>query len=198
MSSRARMTVGRFDSIANAAPPSRAGGPAYPSTMRALMHVTLPAMGPHSPEFHFAPLIFLLEGMIAVNVWHITQSLKRAELGLGPAIPPLYASGVVYKEDPPGEENWGDVFYCMQMGHADCDRLVIWRCAELRCMGIHAEPVIKWQHLTREQAAQCGYPPSKVSDEGLWMVHCSVRYPDGRVEDVSKNLGMGGNFTGQV
>lgn len=171
---------------------------AYPQTMKALMHVTLPPLGPHSPEFHFAPLIFLLEGMIAVNVYHIQKSLERAELGLGTPIPPLYASGVVYEEDPAGREDWRDVYQVLARGKGDCDNLVIWRCAELRVSGIHAEPVIKWQNLTKEQAIGVGYPAEFVPEEGLWLVHCSVRHPSGMVEDVSKNLGMGGNFTRQV
>lgn len=169
------------------------------SEIKALMHVTLPPLeAGFSPEFHFAPLVFLLEGMIAVNRYHIRKSLERAAAGLGPPIPPLYASGVVYKEDKPGEENWGDVYYCLRKGWADCDRLVIWRCAELREAGIAADPVIKWQHLTREQAVSCGYPASWVPDEGLWLVHCLVRWPSGFVEDPSKNLGMGGSFTSRA
>ncbi len=188
-----------FQAFLNASgAPGVLGAPALPSTMKCLMHVTLPALGPHSPEYHFAPLIFLLEGMIAVNRYHIAQSMKRAEMGLGAPIPPLYASGVVYREDPPGREDWGDIYYCLSMGWADCDRLVIWRVAELREAGIAAEPVIKWQHLDRETAIRCGYPASFVPAEGLWLVHCSVRWPDGRIEDVSKNLGMGGNFTRSV
>src|SRR5277367_5019232 len=111
------------------------------STMKALMHVTLPPLGAYSPEFHFAPLVFLLEGMIEVNRYHIQQARRRAELGLGAPLPELYESGVYYQEDPAGEENWGDIYYCLSCGHADCDRLIIWRTAELRENGIWARPV---------------------------------------------------------
>lgn len=166
--------------------------------MRALMHVTLPPLGEFSPEAHFAPLVYLLEGMILVNRHHIQLSRRRAELGLGMPVPPLWASGVRYQEDPPGEENWGDVYYCMKLGHADCDRLVIWRCAELREAGVHAVPVIKWQNLNRETAIALGYPPGFVPPDGLWMVHCLVRFPDGRIEDPSKILGMGAEYTNRV
>lgn len=163
------------------------------------MHVTLPPFEEgFSPEFHFAPLVYALEGMIQVNRHHIRKANERAAAGLGPPVPPLYASGVFYKEDPPGEENWGDVYYCLSKGHADCDRLVIWRVAELQEAGIDAKPVIKWQHLTRAQAIAVGYPAAWVCEEGLWIVHCSVQWPDGSIEDVSKNLGMGGNVTSHV
>ena len=124
--------------------------PAQWQGMKALMHVTLPPLGPHSPAFHFAPLVALLEGVIEVNRCHIRQSLNRAAAGVGQPIPPLYASGVVYREDPFGQENWGDVLYCLQCMFADCDRLILWRCAEVREAGVWVEPVIKWQHLTRE------------------------------------------------
>ncbi len=43
-----------------------------------------------------------------------------------------------------------------------------------------------------------GYPASKLPDRGVWMVHCCVRYADGRIEDPSKILGMGGNFTNTI
>ena len=110
--------------------------------MKALMHVTLPPLGPFSPAFHFAPLVALLEGVIEVNRLHIRQSLNRAASGAGQPIPPLYASGVVYREDPFGQENWGDVLYCLQCGFFDCDRAVLWRCAEAREAGVWAMPVI--------------------------------------------------------
>jgi hypothetical protein len=88
--------------------------------MKALMHVTLPPLGPFSPAFHFSPLVALLEGVITVNRTHIRQSLNRAAAGLGQPIPPLYSAGIPYREDPFGQENWGDVLYCLQCGWADC------------------------------------------------------------------------------
>jgi hypothetical protein len=188
--------------------------------MKALMHVTLPPLGPYSPAFHFAPLIALLEGVIEVNRTHIRQSLNRAAAGLGDPIPPLYASGVVYREDPFGQENWGDVLYCLQCMYADCDRFVLWRCAEAREAGAMLRPVIKWQHLTREMAISVGYPADEVDPDGVWLVHCCCEWPASYavapeahpllrawqdtvlrrpsadlIEDPSKELGMGGGFS---
>lgn len=171
----------------------------------AVFHVTMPPMDTNSPEAHFAPLVFMLEGMIAVNRHHIQRALKRAAAGLGPPVPPLYQSGVVYREDEDGEENWADCLECLRVGHADCDRLVAWRAAELREAGIDCEPVVKWQHLTYEQARAIGYPeygadgkPCVSREFGLWLVHCCVRFPDGSIEDPSKALGMGANFSNRA
>jgi Transglutaminase-like superfamily len=160
-----------------------------------LVHVTLPDLDENSVEAHFAPVVLLLEGPIKVNEFHIARSLRLAAAGQGIPIPPLYASGVYYEEDPAGREDWRDVFSVLARGKGDCDNLVCWRVAELRVAGIAAEPVIKWQHIPAEMSEQLGYP---CGPDGLWMVHCCVRFPDGSIEDTSKNLGMGANFTSKV
>lgn len=171
--------------------------------MTPLVHVTLPDLAENSVESHFAPLVFMLEGLIKLNEWHITRSMKRAKLGMGPMIPPLYATGIRYQEDKPGEENWRDVYAILEhvakTGRGiDCDQIVCWRVAELRVAGVAAEPVIKWQHLTRPIAIQIGYPAKLIPEDGLWLVHCCVRFPDGAIEDTSKILGMGGSFTSKA
>ncbi len=168
-----------------------------------LVHVTLPDLADNSVESHFAPLVFMLEGLVKLNEWHITRSMKRAAAGMGLPVPPLYTTGIYYQEDKPGEENWRDVHAILdrfaQTGQGvDCDQLVCWRVAELRCAGIAAEPVIKWQHLPQDLARQLGYPGQIVPPEGLWLVHCCVKFPDGTIEDTSKILGMGGNFTSKA
>jgi len=176
-----------------------------PAVMKATWHISLPALGPYSEEVHFRPLLWMLKGMIAVNVEIMRWAWQRAAMGLSPPIPPLYASGVRYEEDKGGREDWRDCLAILSRGRGDCDNLVGYRCAELVVAGIPAEPVIKWQHIPREVAirikrpdGELAYPPKMVPDEGLWMVHCSVRHPNGFIEDVSKNLGMGGNYTSGV
>lgn len=168
-----------------------------------LLHITLPEDDGDDDESrqarHFAPIVLALEAMIAVNKWHIERSLKRAARGKGVPVPPLYLSGVRYQEDPPGREDWRDCYTVLKRGKGDCDNLVAWRVAELRVAGIDAEPVVKWQHVPKDLVVKLmGHPPNKVPKEGIWMVHCSVRFPDGRIEDVSKNLGMGGAYTNRV
>lgn len=168
--------------------------------MTPLFHVTLPDLDDNSEESHFAPLLFILGGMINLNVWHIQRAMKRAAAGMtAELVPPLYASGARYQEDAAGREDWRDVYAILDRIRTgkgiDCDNLICWRVAELRVAGIPAEPVIKWQHLPYALAVQLGYPADWVPKEGLWMVHCCVRWPDGTIEDTSKNLGMGGNYT---
>ena len=87
------------------------------------VHITLPENfdeDERDEARHFAPILPLLEGLIKVNEWHIRRSIRRAEKGLGVPIPPLYASGVRYKADPPGQENWKDVLAVLKDGHGDC------------------------------------------------------------------------------
>jgi hypothetical protein len=87
------------------------------------VHLTLPEHfdeDDRDEERHFAPIIPLLEGLIKVNEWHLRRSLRRAQKGLGPPLPPLYASRVRYKEDKPGEENWKDIPAVLADGHGDC------------------------------------------------------------------------------
>ena len=106
---------------------------------RTLM-ATLPPLGPYSPASHFAPLVFMLEGMIEVNRHHIRQATDRYRAGMGPAMPSVYGSGVRYKEDPAGREDWGDLYYCLKSGVADCDRLTIWRTASSASKGSRPIP----------------------------------------------------------
>ena len=88
------------------------------SMITPLFHITLPE--DDGEDRHFAPLVPALEGLIAINVWHIRRALKRAQKGQGVPIPPLYASGVRYKEDPPGQENWKDCLAVIKDGTGDC------------------------------------------------------------------------------
>jgi hypothetical protein len=164
---------------------------------RTLVHLTLPDADDGS---HFAPLQIALEGLAQIDEWQIRHSLRRAEKGLSDAvIPPLYASGITYEEELPGHEDWFDVLTALRVGrHVDCEDLAAWRAGELRVAGIPVEPVIKWQWIPRETMIAQGYPPDKLPDRGVWLVHCCVRWPDGSIEDPSKILGMGGNFTQRI
>ena len=172
------------------------------SMITPLFHITLPE--DDGEDRHFAPLIPALEGMIAINEWHIRRALKRAQKGQGVPIPPLYASGVRYKEDPPGQENWKDCLAVIKDGHGDCDRLVSWRVAELRVAGIAADPIIKWKQVPKDIMVSLGHPAHMVPEQGISMVHVCVGFPGWQngdpslVEDPSKLLGMGGDYTSKV
>lgn len=176
------------------------------------VHLTLPENNDeddHDEERHFAPILPLLDGLIKVNEWHIRRAIRRSQKGLGYPIPPLYASGVRYKEDPPGQENWKDCLAVLADGHGDCDRLVAWRTAELRVAGYPAEPIIKWRQIPKNVMVGLGYPPNMVPEQGIQMVHVCVGLPGWQqyahlyennplVEDPSKRLGMGGEYTSGV
>lgn len=176
------------------------------------VHITLPEHfdeDEYDEARHFAPILPLLKGVIEVNVWHIRRALRRAQKGLGYPIPPLYASGVRYKEDPPGQENWKDCLAVLADGHGDCDRLVAWRVAELLVAGCPAEPIIKWKQIPKDVMVGLGHPPHMVPPEGIHMVHVCVGLPGWQqyshlyeqnplVEDPSKELGMGGEYTSGV
>jgi hypothetical protein len=180
-----------------------------------LLHITMPE--DDGEDRHFAPLVLAVQAMILINKWHMSRQLERTKNGKGVPVPPLYASGVVYKEDPPGEENWKDCLAVLKDGFADCDRLVAYRVAELNVAGIPADPVIKWQQIPREMMIQMGHPPDQVPAEGISMVHVLVRIPNQScpvhgtwaratdpdkctcdIEDPSKILGMGGEYTSRV
>lgn len=169
-----------------------------------LIHLSLPdSTGPE----HFAPLQILLEGLAQVNEWHIRRANRSAEKGEGMPIPPLYASGVRYLEDPPGREDWCDCLRVLKKKTGDCDQLTAWRVGELRAMDVPCEPVLKWQWIPRDvflemqkSAADRKKWAKQLGDQaGVWMVHCLVRYlDDGSIEDPSKILGMGGEYTSKI
>jgi hypothetical protein len=91
----------------------------------------------------------------------------------------------------------------------NCDRLVAWRAAELQVAGYPAEPVIKWRQIPKDVMVGLGHPAHMVPPEGIHMVHVCVGLPGWQryahlyeenplVEDPSKILGMGGEFTSAV
>ena len=51
-----------------------------------------------------------LEGIVIVN----RAQIKAGEVG------PLYASGVRYRDEPPGTETFRDAFTVQRLGHGDC------------------------------------------------------------------------------
>lgn len=98
-------------------------------------------------------------------------ALNMLYLRAHPHAPLMHQSGVVYRTQPGGCERFKTIPAILAAGNADCDQLAPWRAAELRVRyGIKAMPEVRRM------------------SERLW--HVYVRYPDGRVEDVSARLGM--------
>lgn len=165
-----------------------------------LLHITLPE--DDGEMRHFLPIVLALDAMVTINTFHIARALKRFKKGEGGPeilVPPVYASGVRYKNDPPGQENWRDCYAVLANGTGDCDNLVAWRVAELRAAGLRAEAKIKWQQIPKDLAVRMGLGSARdIPEGGISMVHCVVQHGNGAIEDISKNLGMGGEYTNQV
>lgn len=90
--------------------------------------------------------------------------------------PSLYKSGVRYQREPkePGRfERWKTIRELIDTGFGDCEDLASARVAELRMMGVRAIPWLRRRGNT-------------------W--HVVVRYPNGRIEDPSRRLGMGKEY----
>ena len=142
----------------------------------------------------FIPLIILLQSLSDINEYHL-----RRGLAAGRPYPRLYDSGVVYKEEKPGREDWPDIPKVLSQGWGDCEDLAAYRAAELRVYdGIDAEPVIKWKWIPVEEMRAAGWARHKLPRDGIWLVHCLVRHQDGTIEDPSLLLGMGGEYTNTI
>lgn len=104
------------------------------------------------------------------------SQINREYLIRHPNTPRLYDSGVRYKAEK-NTENWQDIPNILMNGYGDCEDLACYRIGELQADGIRAMPFISWR------------PSSKT--QGV-IYHALVRYPDGRIEDPSRALGMTG------
>jgi hypothetical protein len=92
-----------------------------------------------------------------------------------PHTPRLYESGVIYKLEPPNREDWQDVPTTLKRREGDCEDFSCHRAAELRVFdGVKAFPTFNW----------------RVRDGSSYLYHIQTGYPDGRVEDPSRRLGM--------
>ncbi len=85
----------------------------------------------------------------------------------------LYDSGVYYREEPFGEEDFFDIPTVLQQGFADCEDLAAWRVAEYWSVGLSATPLVSWD----------------VFRNGDVLFHVRVQTPYG-LEDPSAALGM--------
>lgn len=108
-------------------------------------------------------LLIILDALVKLNLLEMSKH----------RYPPLYKSGVVYRREPRDYgrfERWQTIEDLIEKGYGDCEDLASARTAELRLKGIRARPWLKKRNTT-------------------W--HVVVRYPDGRIEDPSRILGMG-------
>lgn len=122
--------------------------------------------GPNERELSHRALDLLLRALTQINMNYLKAH---------PEAPNLYDAGVRYQEEPEGREDWQDIPTTIDLKNGDCEDLACWRAAELRVrQGINASPTFTW----------------KLRPEGGYLYHIQVKYPDGRIEDPSRKLGM--------
>jgi hypothetical protein len=100
--------------------------------------------------------------LIRINI----RQMKRRRM------PRLYESGIRYRREKLGNENWQTIEQLTESRYGDCEDLVAARVAELRMRGIRAQP---W--FSRRGAT--------------W--HVFIKLPSGKIEDPSALLGMNKN-----
>lgn len=110
----------------------------------------------------------LLVGLLQLNV----DQMRDGVAGAGERIPPLYGGTIRYAREPGGQEDWKTARDVAAHGYGDCEDLATYRAAEYWVRGIKAMPHV----LTITPRLR----------------HVVVRLPDGKIEDPSKKLGMGG------
>jgi len=103
-------------------------------------------------------------GALAAHVDACVRDLQRE------ARRPLYASGVRYRRNDPGER-WQLPSETATRGGGDCEDLASWRCAELRLGGESCRVVVQ--------------------RTGPRVLHAVVERANGKIEDPSRRLGMG-------
>lgn len=120
----------------------------------------------------FYPVILLLETQVQIDQWQMKQK-KYA---------PLYDSGVYYKAEPPGFEDWLDTPHLYDQGFGDCEDIACTYTAEKRERhGILSVPCVKFKDFV-------------VNGKLITLIHVLVLNPDGSIEDPSKVLGMEGDY----
>lgn len=110
-------------------------------------------------------VLWLIEALVGID-YQILQ--------MYPHTPGIYESHVLYRHHRENEP-WQDILTTLRKGHGDCKDFAAYRCAELRMMGIAAKPYLRWH------------------DDRPHAFHALVKMPDGRIEDPSLALGMGGH-----
>lgn len=116
----------------------------------------------------------MLDGLTRIHLDHFQRY---------PKTPSLYASGVRYEREPPGQEDWQDIFTTLRRRSGDCEDLATWRAADLLRRGIRARAFGRPRPMLIQS-------PTGAEMGTLW--HILVRWPNGKIEDPSKLLGMQG------
>lgn len=111
----------------------------------------------------------MLYGLQRASFYDLLEARDRGE-----PYPLLYQSGVRYRPEPPGREQWQLPWETLRLKNGDCEDLAAWRAAEL------------WMY-HGDMAAR-----AILRDWGTGTMHCLVRHGSGEIEDPSRLLGMKG------
>lgn len=113
-------------------------------------------------------------------------------LSLHRDVPPLYASGVRYQNEPVGQtfngqpaEEFALIPVVLARKWGDCDDLGPWRVAELIHAGVPAKIRVQWRARRNADGTL-----------GRKYFHIVVRHGNGEIEDPSAKLGMGSGAPG--
>lgn len=112
---------------------------------------------------------------------HMLEALTLANQGYirnNPHAPNPFTSGVRYRMEPRGLEEWRTIPYAQAAGTSDCEDLASWLTAWLR------ENVPGM-----ERAQTIALPPKQRGNTLIY--HIVTKLPDGRIIDPSRGLGMG-------
>lgn len=101
----------------------------------------------------------LLEGLWVLNC-HIMSTREH---------PPLYQSGIRYRREPRGHEEWQSASSLISSGSGDCEDLAAYRAAELAITGEDTEA-----------------RPRVIGTRKPGQLHCIVVRGDGAIEDPSR------------
>ena len=118
------------------------------------------------PEQAGKYLRVLLDALFGIDILYLKSH---------PRTPFLYSSGIVYRRDESGKEDWQSIPELLKRGEGDCKSLACYLAAELYVtQGIKAFPQYRW----RDRSA------------GGATYHIVVQMPNGAILDPSKRLGM--------
>ena len=132
---------------------------------------------------HFAPGVDIEHGMLVLRVLlNALYEIDCDQWERNPQYPGLFDSGVRYKREPRGVEEWQDVAETLRRRHGDCEDLACMLASEITVRkGIDARPDFTLREIVREDGSVTK------------MFHIFVRMPNGSRIDPSKILGMGVN-----
>jgi hypothetical protein len=139
------------------------------------------------PDAVAAQSRYFLEGVVGVN-----RRILRSRAGK--SIPPLYSSGIVFRQEPWAEEvqKYANILEVIEQGFGDCKHLCAWRMAEHR----EQNPGLVFGFkFTLRTITRYG-DPAAVTDRRARVIfdiyHVQIELPagfaDSTIEDVSRFL----------